>query len=664
MSTFLLAALSLASSVMLDVPFVPQTDALCGGAAAAMVFRYWGDAHADVEQFAPLVDRHGRGIADDVLIDAVRRRGWQALRVDGSIEELRSRLRDRQPVIVLVADRRDTYHYLVVTGATADRIIVHDPSWGPSRAIPEREFVRVWKPTNFWSLVVQPTDAVSPTPATPRATLMRDREDACDALLERAIADVQVRGLSAADSLLTDLRARCPASAGPPRELAGVRFAQRRWSEAAAFAREALVLEAQDEYSWDVLGSSLFVQDDATGALRAWNRIGKPRIDAVRIDGIQRARYQAIADALAIRPNTVLTAETFERARRRIDDLPDRASARIAFRPQADGFATVDVVVSERSIRPRGPAEWATAAARAAIDREVMVAVPGGTGQGELWTASWRWWSERPRVAVGFATPRAGRLPGVWRVDASWEEQSYMFDAGSTGVRVLRESRVHGGLTVNDWMTGTIRYSVGAGVDTWNSDRKTAFAGASLERRSLGDRVSLAASATNWMLLKGLTSDRGFASVEAHAQFRSSSRLDGWVYRGALVGERVSDAGPLALWPGAGDGHARAPLLRAHPLLEGGTIDATRSSAFGRTLTYANVEVQRWFARPLVPRLGLAAFADAARASRGAAASSVPHLDLGGGLRIRIPGAEGVLRIDAAHGIRDGANALTFGWQF
>ena len=43
----LAAALSLAASLAIEVPYLPQTDALCGGAAAAMVFRYWGDAHAD-----------------------------------------------------------------------------------------------------------------------------------------------------------------------------------------------------------------------------------------------------------------------------------------------------------------------------------------------------------------------------------------------------------------------------------------------------------------------------------------------------------------------------------------------------------------------------------------------------------------------------------------
>src|SRR5882672_9392113 len=104
-----------------------------------MVFRYWGDAHADVQQFAALVDRRAGGIADDVLVNAVRARGWRALRINGSIDELKARLQRRQPVIVLIADRRDTYHYVVVTGIDGDRIVVHDPSWGPSRSLEERE---------------------------------------------------------------------------------------------------------------------------------------------------------------------------------------------------------------------------------------------------------------------------------------------------------------------------------------------------------------------------------------------------------------------------------------------------------------------------------------------------------------------------------------------
>src|SRR5476649_2657836 len=114
MFTTLAAVLSLAASVAIDVPYLPQTEALCGGAAVAMVFRYWGDTHADVQEFAPLVDRRAGGIADGVLEEAVRDRGWRVGRVDGSLAALRERIGQRQPVIVLIADRGDRYHYVIV----------------------------------------------------------------------------------------------------------------------------------------------------------------------------------------------------------------------------------------------------------------------------------------------------------------------------------------------------------------------------------------------------------------------------------------------------------------------------------------------------------------------------------------------------------------------
>ena len=655
------AALSLASSLTLDVPFLPQTDALCGGAAAAMMFRYWGDAHADVQQFASLVDRRAGGIADNVLVAAIEQRGWRAVRISGSIDELRMRLRDGQPVIVLLADRGDTFHYLVVTGVTADRIVVHDPSWGPSRSMDQREFVRLWKPTNFWSLVVLPgtTSSSTTTISDVASDSSRTTHDRCDDLLDDAIGAIQRLGPASADTLLTRVQAACPDSAGPVRELAGVRFVERRWQEAASLAREALARDPKDEYAWDVLGSSLFMHDDWAGALDAWNRIGKPRVDAVKIDGIQHARYAAIADALAIQPNTLLTAAAFERARRRLGEWPDRTTARLALRPEAAGFATVDVVMSEHSVRPRGAADWSATAVRSAIDREVTIASPGFTGQGELWTASWRWWNDRPRVGVGFAAPRPGRLPGIWRVDASWETQTYAVDGSA--LAPLRESRTHGGLTVSDWMTGTLRYAVGTGIDVWNGDQKTAFITASLERRLMKDRVSLSTDVTRW---SSLTGGQGFGTLGAQATFRSSTQLRRWVYRATTGAQRTSDISPFALWPGAGDGHARTPVLRAHSLLDGGVI-ATSGSVFGRTLTYANVEAQRWLDRPLLPRFGVAGFVDFGRAARGVPESSTAlQVDVGGGLRIKIPGADGVMRIDIGHGLRDRANALTVGWQF
>ena len=53
---------------LLDVPYLPQSEALCGGAAVAMVMRYWGAANVYAETFADLVDRAAEGIRGEDLL--------------------------------------------------------------------------------------------------------------------------------------------------------------------------------------------------------------------------------------------------------------------------------------------------------------------------------------------------------------------------------------------------------------------------------------------------------------------------------------------------------------------------------------------------------------------------------------------------------------------
>ena len=83
-STSIVLALALASPVfaqeappaplaLLDVPYVVQSEALCGGAAAAMVLRYWGERGIAAESFAALVDQSAAGIRTDGRMRTVTR---------------------------------------------------------------------------------------------------------------------------------------------------------------------------------------------------------------------------------------------------------------------------------------------------------------------------------------------------------------------------------------------------------------------------------------------------------------------------------------------------------------------------------------------------------------------------------------------------------------
>jgi hypothetical protein len=642
----------------LAVPFLPQSEELCGGAAVAMVFRYWGDAHAAVAQFEPLVDRKAGGIAGGVLVNAITERGWNALHLAGSISTLREQLALGRPIIILLEDRPRTYHYVVVVGLDVDAVVVHDPSWGPSRRIATGDLIRVWQPSGFWSVVVLPSDAPTARPVVVPATRPRRPAMPCDTELNEAVAQIRGRGLGEASAILVDVRAKCPNAAGPIRELAGVRFAERRWGEAESLAAEATRRDPDDDYAWEILAASRFVQDDTRGALLAWNQVGKPQIDLVNITGLARARYALIAEAIDLAPNTMLTPARVGRAARRLSELPDTSAVRLSYRPASDGFAVVDAAIVERQRRPQGLLAWGTAATATLINREIEINWPGSTGQGEVWSARWRWWNGRPRVALSFAAPRVGWLHGIWRVDVGAESERYLARGIAPEGALFTERRTHGGVSVSDWLTSSIRYQLNAALDRWSGNRRTVAAGFELESRSVDDRLAVVAALTSH---GPLGSGTAFHSGRIALRATPFTTPTGLVLSTTAGASAVSHTAPLALWPGADVGHARPALLRAHPLLDDGTISGT---TFGRTLLHGNVELQRWFNRPSPVRTAVVVFSDLARASRRQSSleSAPTHIDVGVGFRLRLPTA-GTLRADIGRGMRDRAMAVSVGWQ-
>ena len=84
------------------------------------------------------------------------------------------------------------------------------------------------------------------------------------------------------------------------------------------------------------------------------------------------------------------------------------------------------------------------------------------SGGGELWTASWRWWERRPRVAVGLAAPSP--YGGVWRVEGSAERQTY-----ANGAAITEETERRVGFEVSDWtqLGGSVG-RLNAGLDSWS----------------------------------------------------------------------------------------------------------------------------------------------------------------------------------------------------
>lgn len=638
---------------IIDVPFISQSEALCGGAAAAMVLRFWGAQGLTAESFAALVDRSAAGIRTTTLAADVERRGFTVAAVDGETGRIREWLGHGWPVIALVEDRPGTYHYVVVVAWHERGVIVHDPARAPFRVMPGAEFERRWSKANRWMMLALPADRDAPSTAAPTPSPFpshalpgtADDSDAtrCGQLIEAGVNYAQANDLAAAERSLTQALG-CPGGAAA-RELAGVRLLQRRWPEVDALASAALEDNPSDTYAWKLLGTARFVDNALITALEAWNHAGEPTVDLFRVDGLTRTRQRIVERLIDIDAGQLLTPSRLRRAQRQVGELPSAASTAVTYVPAGNGLVQLRTVVAERSLFPRSAPAIVAVGVSAATRRELEAGIASFTGGGERLGVAWRFWPGRPRYAVRLDAPAP--WGGVWSVAGSYEQQPF------TDPRMIETRRETGEIGWAGWTTDRMRLSATGALDRWRERGAYGAVGAGLTVASRSDRVTVQADGRQWLGRESFTSGQLLATL------RSSSQRSGTVavIRGALAG--VSIGAPSDLWTAGDTGNARPILLRAHPIVDDGRL---RSERLGRFTSTVSVEAQRW--RQVGP-LGMAAalFVDTVHTAARFSGDPLTDVDAGAGLRISPPGMPGMLRVDFAKGLRDGSTAFSLVYE-
>jgi tetratricopeptide (TPR) repeat protein len=639
-----------------EVPFLPQTRSLCGGAALSMVLRYWGEAGVRPADFKGALREDGHGITADTLRELAEARGYRALALQADRAEAAAQLARGRPLIALAAARKGGgYHYVVLLAWANGSVLLHDPALGPFRVVSEAEWQRRWDATGRWTLLVLPPAEPRPKRQDTSPTLAADGP--CEGIVTAALAKADQGDVVSARQDLAAAASLCPGSSRALREAAGLEFRLERWQEAAELAEEAVAREPGDLLSWRLLATSRFLEGKPEAALEAWNEVGEPKLDLVRIEGLSRTPFRTVYDYLGGEDgDEVLTPAALRRAQRRLAALPAAGASRVSYRPVQGGRVDLEATLAERpTLEPLRP--WLLeSGAHALVDHAAALDLANLTSSGDAARVFWRWQPNRPQLALSAAAPRALGLPGIVTAQVLWDEQTYEL-AGAAAPS--RETRKGASLSLQDWWWADSSAALTLAVDEWSDRGRALSLAGAVEHRALEDRVALGGRFGGWAVRSGAPFYAG--SLWARARTRAAAagapqlRLD-------VQLDAASANAPLALWSGAGTGLGRELLLRAHPLLRDGVVDG---ACFGRQVVRAGAEGDAGLAviGPLVLRA--AVFVDAARVLAPAPGLSARRtfVDVGTGLRLRLPGRRSTLRADVATPWGALRPQLSVGWQ-
>ncbi|HUE96052.1 MAG TPA: papain-like cysteine protease family protein [Longimicrobiaceae bacterium] len=603
-----------------EVPFVAQGPLLCGGAAAAMIQRFWGARGVYGEDYQHLVRASEGGIRTSELTTAIRDRGYATEFVTGEPDRAFAALRGGVPPILLLESGATRLHYVVLVEVNGGTVWVHDPNFGPRRPMSLDALMRRWTASGYWALLVTPASGANldaaPAPEAAQAPPLADPPS--EIVRTPALVEAMER-----------LRSN---------DLAGARSSARALIQGGT---------PEAELGRRILATAWYLGGEHGPALAAWNELGEPAIDLVRIDGMTSTRHHVAAERMALGPGEVLTTRSLELARRRLAQLPVTEASRVDYRPLADGTVEVRASVLERSRLPGFPALALQSAAGLAHQRAGLEAGSLVAG-GERWRASGSWAPAQRHIGGSLSAP-APPFPGIVTVGAEWRRERFSLP-GPTFVgpeqEVQTEVRSRGFLEIEEWVLPRLRLGAHIALESWEvpfwmlaSPAEAArLVGAGLTGHfATGDDRS-------WLTVRGerwTGSGRSFTrtSLAAGGTVPHGDRREWRLRAGGIA---ASSGAPRTLWPGAGTGRIRDPLLRAHGLVDDGVI---QGPAFGRELLHATVE-HRVFRRAGPLRLGAALFIDAAHTrSRGGGLEDGSFVSVGGGLVLALGSQEGAVSL-------------------
>jgi len=669
----MILAAVLATALVLPVPFVPQKKDTCGAASLGMVLAYWDRAVLHDEIAEALIEKDLHGIPGSRLAGFAQDRGLRAVAYEGDLQQLRDFVDKGRPLIVAWKVGKDRYHNVVVTGFDDEHadVFVNDPAKGEHRRVSREKFEERWAGADHWTLLVLPEGEPYEDPprlvaeAAP-AQGAAPAED-YDALIARGIS-LGKEGKNAEAQAAFDRAIALDGTRPEARvERGGLRFLERRYTDAAHDLDEALAIREEDGYARNLLASSYQLGGRTDDALREWNELGQPALGEITVTGLRHIHTGVALGELTVHRGEMLDLSDLRQSRRRLEEVG--VFKKVVLRPvlREEGKADLEIALKERHAFGSIPELLVKLAANAVVEK-VRLTYHGLFGSAISVGGYYRWEKERPKKSVLLEWARPLWIPLNFRTVADRETQAFSVNGSTTmkaeGVEVGAR-RVIGPRTVvqlgfktrdrqfsevrPDTPPGVVRgLSLGIEHRFWESHRRR-----------------LDFSLSGFKAGSPLSSDVEYPKAVTSLRYQDIlSTPDGTDMEKSVIVARAlgawgGDDTPLDDLFALGIGSTDTDFpVRTYKLRKSGVLG---ESPMGRSLGMFNVEWRQRLASYRGIQGGFVVFYDAARIERTAQGQDQGLEAVGGGLRLSLRGA--FLRLDYGISISgDNRQTLTAGY--
>jgi ABC-type bacteriocin/lantibiotic exporter with double-glycine peptidase domain len=151
--------MSKVSQIIKNVPFYPQERYHCGPASLAGILNFWGVTVLPEEIAAEIYSKSARGTLTLDMIFYPEKRGLKVTQYEGSFEDIKKKIDTGYPLIVMVDNGFWIYHkehFMVVLGYHENGLVVNSGKY-QYKFIPLSDFLKSWKRTRYWTLLITPS---------------------------------------------------------------------------------------------------------------------------------------------------------------------------------------------------------------------------------------------------------------------------------------------------------------------------------------------------------------------------------------------------------------------------------------------------------------------------------------------------------------------------